>query len=52
MLHGLIGKSVLLVEDDTKIRNLVKIYLVKAGYEAIEAINGLESKEKIEDLQT
>jgi two-component system alkaline phosphatase synthesis response regulator PhoP len=41
---SLIGKSVLVVEDDPKIRNLVKIYLVKEGYEVFEALNGLESK--------
>ncbi|MEM1503622.1 response regulator transcription factor [Domibacillus sp. 8LH] len=50
MQHHLIGKSVLLVEDDPKIRNLVKIYLVKEGYEVIEAANGCEAKEKIEEL--
>jgi len=43
----LIGKSVLLVEDDPKIRNLVKVYLLKEGYEVIEASDGSEAKEKI-----
>lgn len=43
-------KSVLVVEDDPKIRNLLKIYLTKEGYEVIEAINGLEAKKKIEQL--
>jgi DNA-binding response OmpR family regulator len=47
---SLIGKSVLVVEDDPKIRQLVKIYLVKDGYEVIEAVNGLEAKEKIEEM--
>jgi DNA-binding response OmpR family regulator len=47
---NLIGKSVLIVEDDPKIRNLVKIYLKKDGYEVTEAVNGIEAKEKIEDL--
>lgn len=46
----MLGKSVLVVEDDPKIRNLVKIYLKKDGYEVIEAENGLEAKEKIEAL--
>ncbi|WP_442598216.1 response regulator transcription factor [Neobacillus sp. D3-1R] len=46
---SLIGKSVLVVEDDPKIRNLVKIYLQKDGYEVIEAVNGLEAKQKIEE---
>jgi DNA-binding response OmpR family regulator len=47
---NLIGKSVLVVEDDAKIRNLVKIYLEKEGYEVIEAKDGYEAKEKIEML--
>jgi DNA-binding response OmpR family regulator len=46
---NLIGKSVF-VEDDPKIRNLVKIYLKKDGYEVTEAVNGVEAKEKIEEL--
>lgn len=45
-----IGKSVLVVEDDAKIRNLVKIYLTREGYEVFEAMNGLEAKEKIQQL--
>ncbi|GAA0329804.1 response regulator [Bacillus carboniphilus] len=44
---NLIGKSVLVVEDDPKIRNLVKIYLTKEGYEVIEAEDGAEAKERI-----
>ncbi|WP_437389144.1 response regulator transcription factor [Priestia filamentosa] len=50
MEKNLIGKSVLVVEDDKKIRNLVKIYLVKEGYEVLEAVDGLDAKEKIEKL--
>lgn len=46
----LIGKSVLVVEDDAKIRNLVKIYLKKDGYEVIEAVNGHEAMKKIEEF--
>ncbi|RHW41955.1 DNA-binding response regulator [Neobacillus notoginsengisoli] len=48
--ENLIGKSVLVVEDDSKIRNLVKIYLTREGYEVIEAVNGLEAKKKIEEM--
>ncbi|MGE8080116.1 response regulator transcription factor [Peribacillus loiseleuriae] len=47
---NLIGKSVLVVEDDPKIRNLVKIYLTKEGYEVIEAVDGMAAKEQIEQL--
>ncbi|WP_077211245.1 response regulator [Bacillus dakarensis] len=50
MQKNLIGKSVLIVEDDPKIRELVKIYLIKEGYEAIEAVDGIEAKEKIQQL--
>jgi DNA-binding response OmpR family regulator len=45
-----IGKTVLVVEDDSKIRQLVKIYLTQEGYEVSEAVNGLRAKEKIEEL--
>ncbi|WP_053364800.1 response regulator transcription factor [Bacillus sp. FJAT-27245] len=48
--ENLIGKSVLIVEDDSKIRTLVKIYLTREGYEVIEAVNGLEAKKKIEEM--
>lgn len=47
---NLIGKTVLVVEDDPKIRQLVKIYLTQEGYEVSEVANGLEAKEKIEQL--
>lgn len=46
----LIGKTVLVVEDDAKIRNLVNIYLLKEGYEVSEAVDGFEAKEKIEQF--
>lgn len=39
------GKSVLIVEDDTKIRRLVKVYLDREGYEALEAEDGEEALE-------
>ncbi|WP_100401803.1 response regulator [Bacillus sp. FJAT-42315] len=47
---NLIGKTVLIVEDDDKIRQLVKIYLMKEGYEVIEAADGQTAKELIEQL--
>lgn len=52
ILHDqhLIGKTVLVVEDDAKIRNLVKIYLQKEGYEVMEAADGREAMEKIEQF--
>lgn len=37
--------TILLVEDDSMIRELVSIYLEKAGYEVIAAANGEDAKE-------
>lgn len=34
------GKSILIIEDDPKIRQLVRIYLEKSGYEVQEAADG------------
>ncbi|MFD1130610.1 response regulator transcription factor [Paenibacillus provencensis] len=36
------GKNVLIIEDDRKIRRLLRIYLEKEGYEVLEAEDGLE----------
>ncbi|MDW2884676.1 response regulator transcription factor [Exiguobacterium artemiae] len=44
----LVGKSVLIVEDDIKIRELLKIYLLQEGYEVLEAGDGIEGKQMIE----
>ncbi|WP_027965032.1 response regulator transcription factor [Halalkalibacillus halophilus] len=38
-------QTILVVEDDNMIRNLVKVYLEKAGFEVIEAVDGLEAKD-------
>ncbi|MGF9824843.1 response regulator [Brevibacillus agri] len=40
------GKSILVVEDDEKIRNLVSLYLMNEGYEVWEAKDGEDAKEK------
>lgn len=42
---GLKGKTILIVEDDTKIRQLIKIYLEKSGFEVWEARDGIEGQE-------
>ncbi|MFD3260218.1 response regulator transcription factor [Paenibacillus lentus] len=42
------GKNILLVEDDQKIRQLLKIYLEKSGFEVIEADDGQEGQLKFE----
>ncbi len=44
------GKTILVVEDDRKIRNLIKIYLEKSGFEVIEAADGEEGQNKFEQL--
>ncbi|MDY0408724.1 response regulator transcription factor [Virgibacillus soli] len=38
-------QTILIVEDDQMIRNLVRIYLEKDGYDVIEAADGKEAKE-------
>lgn len=40
------GKSVLIVEDDAKIRQLVKVYLEREGYDPLEAEDGEDALEK------
>lgn len=42
------GKSILIVEDDPKIRQLIRIYLEKAGFEVWEAADGEEGKQLFE----
>ncbi|TFB23114.1 response regulator transcription factor [Filobacillus milosensis] len=38
-------QTILVVEDDQMIRNLIKIYLEKTNYEVVEAVDGEEAKE-------
>ncbi|GGA71994.1 response regulator transcription factor [Ornithinibacillus halotolerans] len=38
-------QTILVVEDDKMIRELIKIYLTKAGYDVVEALDGEEAKE-------
>jgi DNA-binding response OmpR family regulator len=39
---------ILIVEDDLKIRKLLKVYLEKEGYEILEAENGLEAQDVVQ----
>ncbi len=41
---------VLVVEDDSNLRNIVRCILQKAGYEVIEACNGIEAADKIAEF--
>lgn len=36
------NKTILIIDDDRDIRNLVRQYLKKTGYEVLEAVNGEE----------
>src|SRR5690625_2296267 len=38
-------QTILVVEDDKMIRELIRIYLTKAGYEVVEAADGETAKE-------
>ncbi|GGD83728.1 response regulator transcription factor [Paenibacillus nasutitermitis] len=42
------GKTILIVEDDRKIRQLIKIYLEKAGFEVWEAEDGVVGQQMFE----
>ncbi|RXT07934.1 response regulator [Ammoniphilus sp. CFH 90114] len=44
------GKSILIVEDDYKIRKLIKLYLEKEGYEVFEAVDGEEALQTFNEL--
>ncbi len=44
------GKTVLIIEDDMKIRRLLRLYLEKEGYEVLEAEDGREGMEVFEKL--
>lgn len=44
------GVTILLVEDDASVRELLKVLLEVEGYEIIEARDGLEGLEKAGDM--
>lgn len=47
---GMKGKTILIVEDDPKIRQLLKIYLEKEGYEIMLAADGMKCMDVFEKL--
>ncbi|MFD2117383.1 response regulator transcription factor [Paenibacillus yanchengensis] len=42
------GKSILIIEDEHKIRQLIKIYLEQAGFEVWESADGIDAQQKFE----
>lgn len=45
-MEKLRGKTILIIEDEERIRRLIKMALAKIGFEVIEAADGFEAKEK------
>ena len=45
------GESILVVDDDASIRQIVRLCLADEGYEVFEACNGQEALEAIDRLQ-
>jgi CheY-like chemotaxis protein len=41
------AKTVLIIEDETKLRRTVAAYLEDSGYQVLEAVNGREGVERI-----
>lgn len=41
-------KQILIVDDSTSVREVVKMTLVEAGYEVIEAVDGQDGLEKLD----
>ncbi|MBD3108270.1 response regulator transcription factor [Bacillus sp. AGMB 02131] len=44
MKEALRGKNILVAENNPRIRNIIKIYLERAGFEFLEAQNGEEAR--------
>ena len=43
------AKKILIVEDDENIRELIKLYLEREGYEIMEAANGAEGLQEFKN---
>lgn len=46
------AKTVLIVEDDRNIADLLRLYLEKEGYEVAIALDGLKGVEKFRDRKS
>ncbi len=42
-----LGKSILVVDDEPMARTLLRLMLVRSGYEVVEAFDGIDALEKI-----
>jgi two-component system response regulator ResD len=45
------GQTILIVDDEAKIRSLLAMFLKKEGFEPAEAANGMEAIQKVEKLK-
>ena len=51
MTDHLEPQTIAIVDDDRAIRNLVKLYLKRAGYQVLECMTGSEAREKLPQAQ-
>jgi DNA-binding response OmpR family regulator len=47
----MIGQTLLIVDDDVQIRELLKLYFVKEGFNVVEAADGVEAIRKVEQTK-
>ena len=43
------AKTVMIIDDSSTLRQVVKVTLDKAGYETVEAVDGLDALEQLKD---
>ena len=50
MVAGKTGHTILIADDELEIRDLLRLYLEKDGYQVVEAIDGLDASRKFETM--
>jgi len=50
MVEGKAGHTILIADDEFEIRDLLRLYLEKEGYQVVEAIDGLDACVKFETM--